>query len=227
MRRESKGIVVHEDEALRLASGVVGGVTVLAGLRRRTLGGAMLALGGAALAYRGATGEWPLIDRLGISAASRAEGRATVNLTVARPRSEVYDYWRRLDQLPRFMNHLRQVNVMDERRSRWEAELPGAGSVSWESELVEDEPETRLAWRSLPDSDVAHYGTVRFADAPGGRGTEVYVSVTFRPRASAAAAVAAALIPAFEEVLQADMRRFKQLMEAGEVATTEGQPAAR
>ena len=139
-------------------------------------------------------------------------------VTIDRPRDEVYRFWRDFTNLPRFMEHLESVEMMDDRRSHWKAKGPAGSSVEWDAELTGDRPGELIAWRSLEGSDVANTGTVRFLDAPGGRGTEVRVSLTYDPPAGKIGAVIAKLFGE-EPGLQVnkDLRRFKQVMEVGEV----------
>ncbi|MCO5168495.1 MAG: SRPBCC family protein [Planctomycetes bacterium] len=157
-------------------------------------------------------------------------GRRRVVRTIAINRSpaECYGAWRDLGNLACFMEHLVDVRVHDARRSRWVARAPGGATVEWEAAVVHDEPDRLIAWRSLEGSDVEAAGEVRFEARPGGRGTLVRVELEYRPPAGALGRLAA---PAFIEVperqLKEDLRRFKQVLETGEVPTTEGQPSGR
>ncbi len=139
-------------------------------------------------------------------------------VTIDRPRDEVYRFWRDFTNLPQFMEHLESVEMIDERRSHWKAKGPAGSSVEWDAELTGDRPGELIAWRSLEGSDVANTGTVRFLDAPGGRGTEVRVSLTYDPPAGKIGTAIAKLFGE-EPGLQVnkDLRRFKQVMEVGEV----------
>jgi uncharacterized membrane protein len=159
------------------------------------------------------------------SAATRAdegvfEHRRAV--TVARPVPEVYGYWRNLEQLPTFMRHLERVTMLDDRRSHWVAKAPGGARVEWDAETTEDVPDERIAWRSLPGSDVHNAGTVEFREAPQGRGTEVRVTLEYKPPFGKIGAKAARL---FREEpgqqLYEDLRHFKQVMETGEILVSD------
>src|SRR5687767_9658192 len=152
---------------------------------------------------------------------SNGSGEATIErgrdvtraVTIDRPRDEVYRFWRDFTNLPRFMEHLESVELMDDRRSHWTAKGPAGSSVAWDAELTGDRPGELIAWRSLEGSDVANTGTVRFLDAPGGRGTEVRVSLTYDPPAGKIGTVIARLFG--EELglqVSKDLRRFKQVM---------------
>jgi uncharacterized membrane protein len=137
----------------------------------------------------------------------------------------LYEFWRQLDNLPRFMKHLQSVEILDERRSRWTAVGPAGVRAQWESEIVEDRANEFISWRTLPGSQAHHQGSVRFEPAVGGRGTVVRVELTHGAPGGALASRAAKLLGAAPEVaIREDMRRLKQLLEAGEIPTTRGQP---
>lgn len=218
----------------RVISTALGGSMIVLGLSRKSAGGVALASVGGYLTYEGASGHGPLFRAAGLDAEDESTDRGEgiiveKSLTIVRPRDEVYGRWRRLEDLPDFMHHLETVTVLDERRSRWKARVPGGqGEVEWEAEITDDQPGERVAWRSLPDAVISNSGSVRFADAPGGRGTEVHAKIEYRPPGGAiASAVVGLLNPAFAQMVKEDLRRLKQLMEAGEIPTVDGQPAAR
>jgi len=142
-------------------------------------------------------------------------------ITVNRPRGEVYGFWRDLENLPRFMEHLESVRVLGQNRSHWTARAPAGMRVEWDAEIVEDRPDELVAWRSLPGADVMNAGTVRFLDAPAG-GTEVRVELRYDPPGGRVAATIAKLFgeePSMQ--LSGDLRRFKQVMEVGEVTRSD------
>jgi uncharacterized membrane protein len=148
-------------------------------------------------------------------------------ITVRRPPEEVYRFWRDLENLPRFMRHLEAVQVTGERRSHWKAEAPAGRTVEWDAEIVEDRPNELIAWRSLEGADVRNSGRVRFRPAPGGQGTEVQVELRYDPPGGTPGKTVATLFgkePGQE--VHGDLRRLKQVLEAGEViisdATIEG-----
>jgi len=157
-----------------------------------------------------------------------ADGSLRVQKTIAvncAP-ADAYALWRDFQNLPRFMEHLRSVEVKGDGRSRWVAKAPAGASVEWEAELVADRPGEAIAWRSREGAEVDNRGSVRFEAAPGGRGTMVRVDLEYRPPGGPlGSAVAKLLGEEPEQQVQADLRRFKQVLEAGEVPTTEGQPA--
>jgi uncharacterized membrane protein len=151
-----------------------------------------------------------------------------VTLTINRPREELYTSWRNLTNLPRWMKHLRSVDVRGDRRSHWVASGPAGSTVEWDAEITEDRPNEIIAWRSIEGSDVDHSGVVRFKPAPGNRGTMVTLEMRYAPPAGTlGSAVAAWFGEDPPQSIKMDLRRFKQVMETGEVITTEGQPAGR
>jgi uncharacterized membrane protein len=183
---------------------------------------------------RGITGHCYLYGAMGTGTAPGGERspefpgfRVDRAVTVNRPRSEVYRFWRSLENLPRFMQHIESVRT-DGVRSHWVATLPGGRTVHWEAVINNEVPDERIAWRTLPGSDVLHAGSVVFTDAPGGRGTEVHVEMQYRPPAGPLGLALAKLWgekPARR--IHEDLHRFKQIMEAGEVPRVEGQPTGR
>jgi uncharacterized membrane protein len=145
-------------------------------------------------------------------------------ITVRAPRDEVYAFWRDFENFPDFMAHVESVQITGDRRSHWKAKGP-IGKVEWDAELVEDNPGRLIAWRSLPHSDVPNYGTVRFQDAPGGRGTEVHVNIHYEPPVGKLGVTLAKLFGEEPQQQAADdLRRFKQIKECGQVVRSEGSP---
>ncbi|HEX5580384.1 MAG TPA: SRPBCC family protein, partial [Gemmatimonadaceae bacterium] len=144
------------------------------------------------------------------------------SVTILSPREEVYEFWRDFQNLPRFMRHLESVRVLDDRRSHWVARAPAGRTVEWEAEIVEDRPNELIAWRSVAGADVDNAGHVRFSDAPGGRGTEVTVALRYDPPAGKLGAAVAKLF--HEEPgqqVEEDLRRFKQVMETGDIVVSD------
>jgi uncharacterized membrane protein len=144
------------------------------------------------------------------------------SVTVKRARQEVYDFWRELDRLPDFMFHLEKVTITGPGRTHWVAKGP-AGPVEWDAEITDDRLGEVIAWRSLEGSDVPNGGSVRFTDAPADRGTEVHVDLHYDPIAGKAGATFAKLFGEEpRQQLRDDLRRFKQVMETGEVVRSDG-----
>src|SRR5918994_1718642 len=149
-------------------------------------------------------------------------------VTVNRSPEECYTFWRNLENLPRFMRHLESVEAIDDRRSHWIAKAPVGTTVEWEAEITEDRPSQMLAWRTLEGSDIPNSGTVRFEPAPPGRGTILRVTLQYDPPAGRLGAAVAKLFGEEpQQQVAADLRRFKQLLETGEIPTTVGQSAGK
>jgi uncharacterized membrane protein len=149
-------------------------------------------------------------------------------ITIGRPLAEVYSFWRDLENLPRFMNHLKSVTVLDDKRSHWVAKGPAGSEVQWDAEIIDEKPNELIAWKSLPGATVENAGSVRFEPATGNRGTVVRVKLQYQPPAGVVGATIAKLFgEAPEKQIPVDLLRVKQLLETGEIARTEGQPAGR
>ncbi|MEY4938331.1 MAG: hypothetical protein RIQ93_66 [Verrucomicrobiota bacterium] len=154
--------------------------------------------------------------------------RKVFAITIDRPAEEIYRFWRNLENLPKFMHHLKSVTVSDDRHSHWVAKGPVGTDVEWDAEIIADTPNELIAWRSLPGATVDNAGTVRFESAPGGRGTVVRIALKYDPPAGALGATITKLFgEAPEKQIPVDLRRIKQLLETGEVTRTEGQSSGR
>jgi uncharacterized membrane protein len=199
---------------------VAGAAALLAiGARRKN---APLLIGGGVLLFRGVIGFCPVYEAL---KSRRSELEIEKTISVFRPVNEVYAVWRNLENLPRFMSHLESVTVIDDKRSRWVAQLPRPLRLEWDAAITEEHENESLSWASLPDSDVAHAGSVYFRSVPGRNATEVRVTLSYRPPAGAAgAAVGRFLSTITEDQIREDLRCFKAIVEAGERPTTAGQP---
>ena len=139
-------------------------------------------------------------------------------ITINRSPEEVYAAWRQFENLPTFMNHLESVQVTGDRTSRWTAKGPAGRTVEWDAEIIDDQPNKLIAWRSLPGATVQNSGSVRFDPAPSGQATEVRVTLDYSPPGGELGATVARLFgeePA--QQLREDLRRFKQVVELGEV----------
>ena len=155
------------------------------------------------------------------SGAIRVEKAITVN----RLPEELYRFWHDFHNLPRFMAHLKSVQATWEKRSHWVVTAPAGMTVEWDAEIINDQPNERIAWRSLEGADVENAGNVQFEPTHGGRGTEVRVTLDYSPPGGM---IGAAITKLFgespDQKIQEDLRRFKRIMETGETPTTEGQP---
>jgi uncharacterized membrane protein len=211
----------------RLISSFAGGALICLGLSRGSLRGTLVAIGGAALVCRGITGRSMVYKTLGINTANQGKSavasvghgqgiKVEKSITVDRPPEEVYRFWRNLENLPRFMNHLESVRDLDGRRSHWVAKAPAGTTVEWDAEIYNEKKNELIAWRSVENSDINHAGSVRFEEASNGRGTEVTVVINYQaPAGKLGTAVAKLFGEEPEKQLEDDLPRFKQLIEAG------------
>ena len=221
----------------RAASLVAGTLLTLRGLRGRGASSYLYSIAGVELMRRGVTGRCYAYDALGISTARSSPGtsvpypvglRVDETVTVNRGIEDVYKFWRNFENLPKFMRHLESVTVLDDRRSRWEAKAPGGRTVQWEAEIINEVDNRLIGWRSLEGAQVQNAGSVQFHPAPGGRGTVVRVELQYNPPAGIVGAMFAKMLGEEpSQQIREDLHRFKQVMEAGEVATTEGQTSGR
>jgi uncharacterized membrane protein len=148
---------------------------------------------------------------------------AAKSITVNRSREDVYQFWRELGNLPRFMYHLKSVLQLSATQSHWTVKAPGGGSVEWDAQIIAERPDELISWRSIEGSDIRHEGSVRFRQAPGDRGTEVEVQLEYdAPGGSVGAAIATLFGEEPNQQLRDDLRRFKQVMETGEVVRSDG-----
>lgn len=232
--------VSHQAEALsknvgnaeRGASLIAGSLLVYTALRKRDWAGFGLGLFGAGLIARGISGRCEAYRKLGIRTNRSEEGsnvsvpygegiRVDRTVTVNKPRFEVYTFWRNFENLPGFMRHLERVRQTSDRVSHWVAKAPLGRTVEWDAEVISDEPGERIGWRSLPGADVDNAGSVHFRDAAGNRGTEVKVELQFVPPGGALGALVAKLFGEHpEQQVESDLRRFKMMLETGEIPTT-------
>jgi uncharacterized membrane protein len=140
----------------------------------------------------------------------------------------LYTFWRTVENLPRFMGHLESVTATGEHTSHWIAKAPAGMTVEWDAEIVRDDPDEGLSWQTVPGSEVTHEGTVRFEPSGSGRGTIVRVEMRYRPPAGKVGVQVAKLFGEEPHLqIKDDLRRLKQLIETGELATTHGQPSGR
>jgi uncharacterized membrane protein len=201
-----------------------GATLLLCGASRRSAAGALVAVAAAPLLYRGITGRWPSVlnsvhpDDTRTALAAERGIHLRESIRVEQPVADVYRYWRRLENLPRFMDHLDRVTETSDRHSHWVARGPAGLAVEWDAEIINDVENVLIAWRSLPGADVTSAGSVNF-DAPrGGRGTQVTVRLQYAPPGGRTGAFVASLFGREpSQTIREDLRRFKHLLEAGEV----------
>jgi uncharacterized membrane protein len=149
------------------------------------------------------------------------------SVTVARPRQELYEFWREFNNLGRFLHNVRSVRSADPVRAHWEVGAEGEESVAWDSILVEDIPNELIAWRAEAGSQLAHEGRVEFRDAPGGRGTIVTATILYDAPGGKVGKLLSQLFHRDAKTqTRRELRRFKQLMETGEISTAKPPHAA-
>jgi uncharacterized membrane protein len=201
-----------------------GALLLLVGASRRSTVGACLAVSSVPLLYRGITGRWPVVtngygraddSRTTLAGSAGIHVRESIRLEV--PVERAYRYWRDLQNLPRFMPYLTRVTESADGTSRWVAAGPGGLEVTWDAEIINETENDVLAWRSLPGADVVTAGSVNFDTVRAGRSTQVSVHLQYAPPAGKAGALITSLFGREpSQIIREDLRRFKQLLEAGE-----------
>jgi uncharacterized membrane protein len=215
----------------RWGSLALGAAAVAFGLSRRSKPATWLAATAAPfLIHRGLTGHCYAYSAMGLNTAEDAMDTRTAlggsrgvhvreSVRIEKPVEELYRFWRDFENLPRFMSNLVEVKDLGGGRSRWVAKGPGGYSVEWEAEIINEVENEVIGWRSLPDSDIATAGSVTFKPARGGTSSEIAVNLQYSPPAGRAGNIVAWLFgrnPA--HTIREDLRRLKQLIEAGEIA---------
>jgi uncharacterized membrane protein len=234
-RSADDGINVGKTE--RLISGIAGAAAIVMALRQKRFRPLLLPLGGSLLS-RAVSGRCAVNRALGrntaqgdrvspVASVARGQGiKVEQSIKVNRPPEEVYRFWRQLENLPRFMDHLESVTMIDENRSHWVAKAPAGTKVEWDATIHNEIENELIAWRSLPGADVDNAGSVHFTLS--GNGTEVRVVLSYDPPAGrVGAAVAKLLGEEPSQQIEEDLRRFKQVMEASETSTRARNPAGR
>lgn len=222
----------------RIAAATVGGAIAALGIRRRSLGGAAAALAGGWLLYQGLVGGRSRDETIDADSANEgarldavdASGgvETTRSVTIGAPADEVYERWRDPETMSRLYGGLLDVTARNEDRWHWTASGPLGARVSWDTQVVEDRPGERLRWESSEDAPVSNAGSVRFREAPAGRGTEVTFRFRFDPPGGpvgTAVTKRLEIVPASIAAVVLD--RFKSLVETDEIPTLERNPSAR
>lgn len=213
----------------RVAGDVLDVGLLLAGVAGRGRGGRRRGMVSAlALAGIGGLDLYAALRSTGNRASGAAGGRPLTlraAVTVRRSPEEAYRFWRDLEKLPDFMYHLKSVSADGDGRSHWVANAPAGQSAQWDAQLTDDQPGKRIAWQSLPGSAIEHGGSVEFAPAANGDGTEVRVKLDLRMPAGGLGKAAAALFGESPgQQVNDDLRRFKQILETGQVLRADGSP---
>jgi uncharacterized membrane protein len=192
-----------------------------------------LALAATPLAYRGLVGQWP--PRFTTGRAAHGDPRVALagdrgihvreSVRVETPVAEVYRFWRELENLPRFMTHLERVSDLGNGRSHWVAKGPADLSIEWDAEIINEVENKVIGWRSLPGSDVVNAGSVNFSPVGAGRSTRLSVHLQYAPPAGRAGAFLAAMFGREpSQTIREDLRRLKQLLQAGEIPEPRKRP---
>lgn len=225
--RPSKSPQHNVGNTERVLSAAAGAGLAALGLKRGGLSGLALGALGAGLVWRGMTGRCQCYAALGINTAEDGHSPAIgvpaqrgckveKTITVSRPASELYRFWRRLENLPKVMRHLKNVEQIDHERSHWVAEGALGKDVEWDAEIHNERENELIAWRSLPGGDIDTAGSVRFKTIENNGRTEVTLSMKYNPPAGKLGAQIASLFgEGLEEKLDEDLCRFKQVMETG------------
>ena len=212
----------------RLTSLAGGLLLLLYAAKRRTAGALIPAAVGAGLLYRSATGHSSLYQKLGRDSTHQEQPgiHVTKAVTVACSPQETYQFWRNLENLPRFMEHLESVQSTGNGRSHWIVKAPAGVTLQWDAHVTEDRPNELIAWETLPHATVQHRGHVQFRPAPREQGTEVIVTLDYQPPGGIVGQAFAQLANVVTaQQIKEEIRRFKHVLETGETPTIEGQPA--
>jgi uncharacterized membrane protein len=197
-----------ERDRVVAATAAVAGITMIDAL-------SAVQLGQANEGGNGANGSLAL-HRTGRRARQPGLIRMARAVTVKRPRAEVYAFWKNFENLPKFFQHIESIQTSGQ-RSRWRSKLFGRNPLEWEAEIILDRPEESIEWRSFEGGDIASRGVVHFLDAPGRRGTEVRVELEYEPKGVLGASFAKLFGAVPAQQIANDLRRFKQLLEVGEI----------
>jgi uncharacterized membrane protein len=223
------------EELERWVSGLGGAAILYYGLRQNNLGRWPLAALGATLLYQGVSGNSlldyvPVVNQMPVVSRMTSHEptmlRVRKSLTVNRPAAELYAYWRKLENLPNFMNHVKTVRDLDNGQSHWVVNVIRDIELEWDARITVDRPDEMIAWETLPEATLQNRGYVKFI--PTSRGTEVSVSMEYDPPGAVVGELAGRAVKFIaEQQIKEEIRNFKRLMETGELPTTEGQPSGR
>lgn len=221
---DGSGLEQNVGRSERILSGVLGSWMLISAFgSNRSIGGRSSRVGiGAYLLYRGISGNCPVYTSMGIKTQRSKAIELRASLTVNKPKEEVFRYWRKLENLPIFMEHLKTVREIDNNRSHWEARIPGnIGTIEWDAEITDERQDALIAWQSVENATIYNSGHVSFRETLGGMGTVINVTIIYQPPAGNAGAVTAKLLnPLFEKMVRTDILRFKQVIEFGDLAKT-------
>ncbi|NJK94620.1 MAG: DUF2892 domain-containing protein [Bacteroidales bacterium] len=203
------------DRIFSSAAGILLGYT---GIRNFKRGGFALLLPAGYLLIRGTRGYCQFYNMAGFSTIPNSEPfEFNKSLTIHRNRIEVYNFWRRLENLPLIMKHIKNVEKVTEGKYYWEAEFNNR-TFKWNAEVIEDMPNERISWTTTDASDIRNTGTVEFYDAPRNKGTVMRVTMVYTPeRTRVGKMIARFLDPFFSQMIKDDLKRFKHMMESDDI----------
>lgn len=204
----------------RLISAAAGTILMMAGFRNFRKGGYSLLLPAGYLMWRSVSGYCHLYKAIGIDTTEGAQFlELTKSITIQRNKSEVYNYWRQLENLPLIMTHVSKVDKISDKKYRWDVEF-NKQHFRWNAELIDDTPNKRISWVSVDSPDVKNSGSVEFNDAANGA-TEIVVNIIYKPaKTTLGRAVAKVLNPLFKQRVKDDLKEFKRIMEAENLKKT-------
>lgn len=216
----------------RIGSATVGALLLLNGVKRRSLGGAALALTGGDLLYRGLSGHCHLYGTLGISTAEDGASadflQVQQSITIKKTPAELYRAWRKPENLAAIMEHFAQVTAVSDDSARWRIKNPLGTEIEWDAQIVEDRPNEFLRWQSNIGATWTNEGSVSFRPGPSDWGTVVTLSFRFDPPGGdLSKAVLRRLDFVPRTLAHKALQRFKSLMETGEIPTLRNNPTAR
>lgn len=231
----SAGSVRNVGDIERAVSLVSGSALAVYGLQRRDLRGLALAGLGAMLFRRGASGHCNVYDVLGVSTADDLTGAAATvdarraikikrSVTIDRTPEALYSIWHNFERIPEYVRDIESVRLLGEGRSHWVACAPGGKRIEWDAEIVNDLPNELVAWKTVGNPDIAHAGSVHFAQAPDGRGTDVRVEIDYEPPGGRLGMLVSTFTRLFGQAPEArlveDLQAFKRQVEASHGATS-------
>lgn len=235
-KNQSRQSNINLNDTERWVSNFAGGGLAVFGLKQGGWKGYALALLGGGLIYRGLKGHCQLYSALGINTAGGKGRAASVkhgegiriekSVTINKSPEELYQFWRNFENLPRFMDHLESVSILDDDLSHWVVKAPAGMNVEWDAQIINEKENEMIAWRSLEGATIPNAGSVHFKAAPEGRGTILKVEINYdAPGGAVTAAIAKLFGGEPGQQVQEDLRRLKQILETGEATIAEAQPS--
>lgn len=201
----------------RIISAVAGLLVGLYASRRKTAFPLLLPAG--YLIYRGATGYCYLNALTGRNTSEGARPFSfSKSIIINQNRTDVYNYWRNLENFPNIMTHIHKVQKINDMQYHWEARFSDK-KVKWNAQITDEIPDRKISWQSLESADISHSGAVEFFDVPGNKGTELKVTINYLPsETEAGKLIAGFLNPLFKKVVKSDLNEFRRKVESGQIS---------